>query len=148
MFSFPARSVLVPTDFSEPSLEAVRSARGMLPSDGVLHVLHVLPAMSTGEPGVVWGNIDDEGRSDHASDALSVELGRLGVPDARIHVEIASGSPAHRIAEVAEKLGVELLVLPSHGRTGFARMALGSVAERVVRLAPCPVLVLRQKASS
>ena len=61
----------------------------------------------------------------------------------KIDVEI--GDPGHRIADVAAKLGADLIVMPSHGRTGIERMLIGSVAERVLRLAHCPVLVLRGK---
>lgn len=55
-------------------------------------------------------------------------------------------SPAEAICEHAEKAGADLIVLSTHGRTGLAHMLIGSVAERVVRHAPCPVLTLRSKA--
>ena len=54
------------------------------------------------------------------------------------------GDPGHEIAEFAEEIDAELIVIPSHGRTGLTRLLLGSVAERVVRLAHCPVLVFRK----
>ncbi|HEX6275324.1 MAG TPA: universal stress protein [Polyangiaceae bacterium] len=57
--------------------------------------------------------------------------------------EVIDGSPASAVAEYAEKLGAELIVVGTHGRTGFSRLALGSVAEHVVRSAGCPVLVVR-----
>jgi nucleotide-binding universal stress UspA family protein len=54
------------------------------------------------------------------------------------------GEPAHGIADYAQDKKAELIVIPSHGRTGITRLLIGSVAERVVRLAHCPVLVLRK----
>ena len=61
----------------------------------------------------------------------------------KVKFEVAFGSPADEITRFAQDHSVELIVLPSHGRTGLMRMMIGSVAERVVRLAHCPVLVLR-----
>jgi nucleotide-binding universal stress UspA family protein len=58
-------------------------------------------------------------------------------------LEVVFGAPAEEIAQFAQRDQSELIVLPSHGRTGLARLMIGSVAERVVRLAHCPVLVLR-----
>jgi len=60
--------------------------------------------------------------------------------------EVVDGSPASAVTEYAEKLGAELIVVGTHGRTGFARLALGSVAEHVVRAAGCSVLVVRSGA--
>ena len=60
-----------------------------------------------------------------------------------VQIDILFGDPGYRIAEHAQRLGAELIVTPSHGRTGLERILLGSVAERVIRLSHCPVLVLR-----
>lgn len=73
----------------------------------------------------------------HAEGALR----EVGGPNATIHV--VEGVPKQQIVMLAESVGVELLVVGTHGRTGLARMALGSVAEAVVRAAPCSVLVVR-----
>jgi len=58
-------------------------------------------------------------------------------------LRVVFGRPFERIVEMAVKEEVELIVMGTHGRTGFARLALGSVAERVVRLAPCSVLTVK-----
>jgi nucleotide-binding universal stress UspA family protein len=106
-----------------------------------LHLIHVLPYLEVTEPGVIWEAIDDTGRRKHAEDALRARL----TPElARAEVFVAFGDPGREIAEYAQHCGAELIVLPSHGRTGLSRLLIGSVAERVVRLAHCPVLVLRQ----
>ena len=64
-------------------------------------------------------------------------------PTVELHVD--TGDPAEKIVEVAAKLDADLIVLDTHGRTGIKRLLIGSVAEKVVRLAGCPVLVVREK---
>ena len=60
-------------------------------------------------------------------------------------VEVAVGHPADTIVRVAQERGADLIVMGTHGRTGLQHVLLGSVAEKVVRLAPCPVLTVRDK---
>ncbi|MCH5376893.1 MAG: universal stress protein [Planctomycetes bacterium] len=139
---FPKRSIVVPVDFSDDSFAAVDTALELIDDPSGLHVVHVLPEPHAVEPGVEWQMIDNENRRRHAFEAL-----RSALSDAKyekVQVEIEFGSPGYRIAEHAEKLDAELIVIPSHGRTGLKRMMLGSVAERVIRLSHCPVLVLRK----
>ena len=76
-------------------------------------------------------------------ETMKRELERVGATG---EAQVIEGSPASAVAEQAETLGAELVVVGTHGRTGFARLALGSVAERVVRAAPCSVLVVRSDA--
>lgn len=138
----PKSKVVVPVDFSDDSLAAVDMALGLVESAGGLHLIHVLPELSAMEPGVVWDTVDDSSRQDHAEDALR---GRLkGAAYEGLNVAIAIGDPGHKIVDFAEEIGAELIVLPSHGRTAFKRLLIGSVAERVARLAHCPVLVLKK----
>jgi nucleotide-binding universal stress UspA family protein len=137
----PKHCVVVPVDFSEQSIAAVDLALGLVEDTSNVHVIHVLPPISYLEPGVVWTNVDDEARCRHAEMALRE---RLSSPQyQKLQVKGAIGDPGHEIADYAQKAGAELIVLPSHGRTGLNRLLIGSVAERVVRLAHCPVLVLR-----
>ncbi len=104
-----------------------------------MHVLHVLPYLVPTEPGVVWATIDDAHRIEHALENLR---DALAAPEhAQMHVEVRIGDPGQVTVDRAEEIGAELIVIGSHGRTGISRLFLGSVAERVVRLAHCPVLV-------
>jgi len=159
--------VLVPTDFSESATHALRYAL----EEAALHhatvtLLHVLPPHTgtevyyiTGAPGVEVG-FDPvlEGRlgasipprptvvrQDHDEEALT-QLRDL-MP-ASFHgaweVEVAAGPPAESIVHVAHERGADLIVMGTHGRTGLHHVLLGSVAEKVVRLAPCPVLTVRR----
>lgn len=137
----PKQSLVVPIDFSELSLEALALAAEFVQDASHLHLIHVLPKLSPMEPGVIWGTIDDESRAAHAHKALKERLGEGKYEGAKI--EIAFGNAAHEIAEHAKSVNADLIVLPSHGRTGAAHVLIGSVAERVVRHAHCPVLILR-----
>lgn len=137
----PKKCVIVPVDFSDACKEAVRIGRQMVGAPEELHVVHVLPEMHAGEPGVIWERIDDGKRAENVRQALDEQMGDL-VEGARIHVRF--GRPGLAVVKLADDLGAELIVTSSHGRTGLARLALGSVAEKIVRLAHCPVLVLRR----
>lgn len=137
----PKQSIVTPVDFSEQSLAAVELALGLVEDTSQLHVIHVLPYISAIEPGVVWSTVEDEPRCRHAETALKKFLADPKYEKVQLHSMI--GDPGQEIAEFAEKNGAELIILPSHGRTGLRRLLIGSVAERVVRLAHCPVLVLR-----
>ncbi len=64
--------------------------------------------------------------------------------EGRLELHILEGDPGHEIVKLADTLKADLIVMPSHGRTGLAHVLIGSVAERVIRLAHCPVLVLRK----
>jgi nucleotide-binding universal stress UspA family protein len=137
----PKRNVVAPVDFSAQSFAAVDQALELVASPTDLHLIHVLPVVIPADPGVVWTSIDDESRRRHARLALQERLS-----DAKyqgVHLQVELGDPGHEIADYAQRIGAELIVVSSHGRTGLTRLLIGSVAERVVRLAHCPVLVLK-----
>ena len=137
----PKNCVVVPVDFSAGSLAAIDTALEMVDGPSRVHLIHVLPELQVNDPGVVWDTIHDDERKQHAEDALRGKVDGGKYTGINIHVRI--GSPGREITECAEQLGCQLIVMPSHGRTGLSRMLLGSVADRVVRLARCPVLILR-----
>lgn len=135
-------TIVVPVDFSEESLAAVDTALQIADSAKALHIIHVLPELSPLEPGEVWETINEASRTLHAQRALRERLSADIYAD--VTIEILFGDPGHAIAQRAEAIKADLIILPSHGRTGLAHLLIGSVAERVVRLAHCPVLVLRK----
>lgn len=135
----PRKRVVVPYDFSEESLAAVQLGRQFVESPELLHVVHVLPELTATEPGVIWSTIDDASRMTHAREAMEERLKEFP----GVQLNIGFGDPGHTITDLAQEVSADLIVIPSHGRTGVKRLLLGSVAERVVRLAHCPVLVLR-----
>ena len=137
----PKKCVVVPIDFSDESFVALDTALEMVDSPAGVNVLYVLPVLDPAEPGVIWTTIDNTVREKHAMDALKERLG-----DAKyrgLHLKVMFGDPGSEIAAFAQDEKADLIVLPSHGRTGLRRWLIGSVSEKVVRLAHCPVLVLR-----
>ncbi|HJN10820.1 MAG: universal stress protein [Pirellulaceae bacterium] len=147
----PRQRILVPIDFSEQSRTALSVALEIAGSNGqdpkgravgdLIAVIHVLPDLSPAEPGKLWNTVSPAPRIEHATTALKDWL-KQGDQELDA-VEVCIGDPATEICRAASERGADLIVLPSHGRTGMKRLLIGSVAERVVRLAPCPVLVLR-----
>ncbi len=139
----PKADVVVPIDFSDESFAANDTALDLVKTPESVHVVQVHPEHSATEPGVVWGEVDDASRMDHAEDALRAQLKSESDTYNQIDVAVAIGDPGHEIADYASNVGADIIVLPCHGRTGLKRLLIGSVAERVVRLAHCPVLVLK-----
>ncbi len=117
------------------------TALELVESPSQVHVIHVLPILTATEPGVIWDTVDDASRKEHAEQALHQRL--AGQRYAGIDIVVAIGNPGEEITGFAESGQAELIVMPSHGRTGISRLLIGSVAERVMRLAHCPVLVLK-----
>jgi nucleotide-binding universal stress UspA family protein len=101
----------------------------------------VLPLLESLSPGMMLDVVDEEGRSQATAEALDARLADAKYKGIRKVVNF--GDPGHEIADYAAQVKAGLIVLPSHGRTGLKRLFVGSTAERVVRLAHCPVLVLR-----
>ena len=132
--------VLVPVDFSEESAAAVDAALEIAAASSQITLVHVAPPIGSFEPGVVYIATDEERRESmlHALQRRYADTKYRG-----ISLEILFGDPGHEIAAYAKTAGIGLIVMPSHGRTGLAHFLIGSVAERVIRLAHCPVLVLR-----
>lgn len=133
--------IVVPYDFSAEARDAVLKAIDLLGDASGVHVVHVLGELSQGEPGEVWHTVDTGTRTQHATKAIQKELADSKF--AGVQVKIAFGDPGHKITEYAAKIGATAIVIPSHGRSQLMRILLGSVADRVVRLAKCPVIILR-----
>ena len=138
----PKKNIVVPIDFSDQSFQAVSVALQFVDNPEQVHVIHVLPILSPAEPGMIWDTVDDQGRIRHAKEAIVHQLS--GSENEKVNVNVVIGNPGNEIIDFSEKMSAEMIVLPSHGRTGLSRLLIGSVAERVVRLSHCPVLVLRQ----
>jgi nucleotide-binding universal stress UspA family protein len=142
MAYFPKQCVIVPIDFSAESMEALEVGRSLVDAPEHLHVIHVIIDIAPLEAGEVWGVIDPQARVEQVEKLLKEKV--IDGKYAGVHTAVLLGEPAHGIANYAQEKHAELIVIPSHGRTGITRLLIGSVAERVVRLAHCPVLVLRK----
>jgi nucleotide-binding universal stress UspA family protein len=138
----PIRTIVHPTDFSESSDAAFRLACSAARDYGarllVLHVVRPPPAVAF-EAGSML--VEPEGYRDELWERLS----RLQPRHANVRLEhrLAEGDPAGEILDLARESGCDLIVMGTHGRTGLGRLLLGSVAEQVVRKAPCPVLTVK-----
>jgi nucleotide-binding universal stress UspA family protein len=136
------REILLPTDGSEAARLATRHAIDLAEQYGSrLHALFVVDsaayaALETGAQPVIEA-ITEEGR--RATARIEAEAADAGI-DAESAVE--TGSPHRRIVEYAAEHDIDLIVMATHGRTGLDRYLLGSVTERVVRTADCPVLTV------
>jgi len=144
------KRILVPTDFSIPAEEAVDYAATLAARFGAtVHLIHVLqdPLAAQG----AWEfYIPDspemrERRHQDAKDRLWHIASSHAKPDVRITTEARFGSPTAEIVAAAMAYGSDLIVMGTHGRTGLPHLLLGSIAERVIRTAPCPVLAVRQQ---
>lgn len=133
--------VIVPIDFSADSFAALDPALSFVDRPDQVHALHVLYPLPVAEPGLLWETLDQSQRQQKAYQALESNL--KFPPYQGIQSAIAIGDPSSEIIDYAQTHEADLIVMPSHGRTGISRFLLGSVAERVVRYAHCPVLVLR-----
>lgn len=123
------REVLVPTDFSDEAEGALRAAVEYARRFGArLHVLHVLSA------------------TDVEVTRLLADAAALAGPDLPVTVSSARGDPAHEILRYAWQHAIDLIVMGTHGRSGVSRLLLGSVADRVLRGAACPVLAVPSRA--
>ena len=142
------RRILVPIDFSETSDAALAYARTLADTVGAsLHLVHVFndmygEALAADVSGVVYENM----RATAARAAQRQLLKRFTPADRKRFggtTAIVTGLPAEAIVECAASREMDLIVMGTHGRRGLAHVVLGSVAEQVVRTAPCPVLTVR-----
>lgn len=141
MNNFTTAPIIVPWDFSEMSDKALKRAAEIAESLAQIEVIHVTPYPSVVEPGVVWGAYSEEDIAGNLERSF-----RKDVAPEYQSVRFTSwfGDPGSQIVRFAKEKKAGLIVVSSHGRRGIPRVLLGSVAERVVRLSPCPVLVLRE----
>jgi len=137
----PRKNVVVPIDFSDISFAAVAVAKEMVDDPSTLHIVHVLPVLEPTEPGVIWSQVDNESRSEHATAAMQKELEDRGLDG--VQIVIRFGNAGHEVADHAKEIEADMIVTSSHGRSGLSHLLLGSVAERIVRFAKCPVLVVK-----
>jgi len=141
------RRILWPTDFSPLAKVALPHAVGLASDAGAeLVLLHVLPlpAMYAAPDisGAVWIPLQRKTRAAARLHLLRLEKQVKG-PNFRTHMVLTEGVPFSQIVRAAKRLRCDLIVLATHGRTGLAHAIMGSVAENVIRHAPCPVLTVR-----
>jgi universal stress protein A len=136
-------SVLVAFDFGETSQKALAYGMNLTRAfGGRLHVLHVADVIATTASQFYP---EHPGDPEMRAESLALTQLRAVVPDGAAELAVRiSGSPAVAIVQYARSIGAGVIVMGTHGRDGVSRLLMGSVAEHVVRHAPCPVLVVRR----
>lgn len=143
----PFKKILVPVDFSDCSKQALADAiaigEGMSAEVTVLHA-YENPAYVLPMSGYVGPTADMLARlRDQLTDELEALADQAREKKLEAKTELIEGIPYKTVVDFAKQWGADLIVMGTHGRTGLSHALTGSVAERVVRLAPCPVLVSR-----
>ena len=148
--------IVVGLDYSELSDAALARAFELASREPAadVHVISVLPPVHADPSYLPKATLlDAEIASGRLKDYVETKLrdfsaaheGRRASVPGRVVSHVCFDAPAHGIAQLAADLEADLVVVGTHGRQGLARLMLGSVAEAVLRLAPCPVLVMRPK---
>jgi nucleotide-binding universal stress UspA family protein/CBS domain-containing protein len=140
--AFPFRNILCPLDFDENSTQALEMAGDIArQNDGTVFVLHIVPMIvpPVGVPGYV--QLYECQRQTAA--AKLEEIAHKGLSGLKYELIAEMGDPAHVILKTAARADADLVVMATHGRRGFSRFFLGSVAELVLRESNCPVLTVR-----
>lgn len=143
------KQILVPVDFSPVSLQALDYAVELArPFQAGLVVLHVVEPIYYATPADLYGPsanlsmlLDEQQKA--AQEQLAVLATRLAEHQVKSETCVEPGVPYQVIVDTAARRRVDLIVMATHGRTGLSHLLLGSVAERVVRSAACPVLTVR-----
>lgn len=139
--------ILVPFDFSEPSARALDFAKVMAERfGGTLDVMYVVPNPYLTDPTGVSGPLPPDFLDNLVADAHSGLQKSLSAADRerfKAGTIVKVGDARSEILAYAETEHTDLIVMGTHGRGGMAHLVLGSVAERIVRAAPCPVLTVR-----
>jgi nucleotide-binding universal stress UspA family protein len=135
------QTILYPTDFSTCSAAAYRLACALARYHHArLVIAHVL---ATPVAAYVGGSLVPDPASLLKEMQIKLEHVRPADKDVAVEHRLVSGDPAEEILRLAGEMGCDLIVLGTHGRTGLPRLMVGSVAEQVVRKAPCPVLTVK-----
>lgn len=139
------KRILVPVDFSPPSENALDYAIELArTASAEVIVLHAYPVVLLGYLDVAWGTVDIMGSILNAANESMQRLvdARKGKGVAILSL-VQQNDPWHAILAAAEENKCDLIVMSTHGRQGIAHALIGSVAEKVIRTAPCPVLTIR-----
>ncbi len=146
--SIQVRKILVPLDFSDQAEAVLEWAAHLAEEHGsrvlLLHAYHLPVEFQQLEgaylPPDFWSNVKSE-----AEEGLGRYAGELGGRGIEVESLVREGYPASVILDEAENQGADLIVIGTHGHSGLKHMLLGSIAERVVQKATCPVLTVKSQ---
>jgi universal stress protein A len=138
--------ILVPVDFSDHSRKALETANSLVEGFGAqLELLHVVPDQVVLAPPYAPSLPPDYAQQleQSAGSHLADWADEYAPSDTVVHTHVRRGDPATQITGLARDVGADLIVMGTKGLTGLRHLVLGSVAERTLRLAPCPVLSVK-----
>jgi nucleotide-binding universal stress UspA family protein len=142
------KRILLPTDFSKYSRAAVAYAAAFADKFGAeIHLLHVVQNVAVFLPDMV--NVmppvmpSFEQMTGAVRDAMRKLIAEEKLERFQVHQEIVEGTPFYEIIRLAKEKDIDLIIMGTHGHSGLTHVLLGSVSEKVVRKAPCPVLTVR-----
>ncbi len=145
----PFQRILAPTDFSEPAQIGLETAKDLARSDKaeciLVHVVAPVRAIPPSGPAAHSGfelSAVMQDLEDAANSSLDEMVAQLASEGIKARSLVVQGTPAEEIASAAEQENADVIVIATHGWTGWRRFVFGSVAEKVVRLARCPVLTI------
>ena len=142
--AFPYRRILNPVDFEENSIRAVEvAAEFARQNEGTVVLLHVVPTFV--QPTELPRYLPAYSAEENVAREQLEQIARKYLRGVEYELVTDLGSPATAILKVATTLSADVIVMATHGRTGFSRAYFGSVAEDVLREAPCPVLTLHHR---
>jgi universal stress protein A len=143
----PFKKILCPTDFSEPACKAIQAAGELAEQFSseliLLHVVGTVPVLEspTGLAGFDVAAYRQE-LADAAQTSLTQRAKQYVPASVAVRTLVVHGDAAHEIGRVAEEASVDLIVLSTHGESGWRHRLFGSVLEKVLRIADCPVLAV------
>lgn len=143
------KRILFATDFSESSSAALEYASRLASdTEALLYIVHVDELLDISVPSIpgIEGGYFYESPGDNDRHEVRDRLSKIAPTVSGVAYEhrYLTGSPLNEILKFADRQCVDLIVMGSHGRTGFSRLLMGSVAEGVVRRAKCPILIVKQ----
>jgi universal stress protein A len=142
--AYPFKEILSPVQFDDNSIAALQVAKQLALTHGsTIHVLHVVPIILVPGEGYIVYSLEEQ--EQNAKKALA-EMVQQQLSGVNYKISTKIGEIARSVLEVAHEVRADLIVMATHGRSGLPHFFLGSVAEKVVREAQCPVLTVRPAA--
>ena len=144
----PIKKIVCPTDFSDPSYEGLRVAREFaehFPAELILvHIIFPGPIIpGVAEPGFhIPATL--ESLQQTAEKSLQDLTRKKMLENVAVRTVVVSGKPAYEIVDLADREKADIIVIATHGESGWRKFLFGSVTEKVIRMASCPVLTVQQ----
>ena len=136
------KNIMCPVDFSEHSELALNYARFIAEATGAtIHLVHAtIPPVE-----YIQGYLEVKKEIEEQRNHALQELNSIDIPGVPVERHLLGGVPMDEVVKYADSNNIDLIVIPTHGRSGVMRLLMGSVAEEIVRKAPCPVMAVKPR---